>query len=63
MKRENLFISNELMGSNYHRQRFGKLTFRALALRQSERQKVTLETSAFQIFHGGNSTFKNSNCK
>ena len=33
---------------NCHRERLRKLTFRALALRQSE------------IFHGGNSTFINS---
>ena len=46
---------------NYHRERFRKLTFRALALRQSEgNEGLTLETSAFLIFHGGNSTFINS---
>ena len=34
------------------------MTFRALALRHNE--GFTLETSAFQIFRGGNSTFMNS---
>ena len=34
------------------------VTFRALARRSDE--GLTLETSAFEIFHGGNSTFINS---
>ena len=38
--------------SIYHRERLGKLEFQVLALHKSE-------TSAFHIFHGGNSTFKN----
>ena len=46
--------------SNYHRERFGKLTFRPLNLRIRSDKGLTLETSAFQIFHGGNSTFINS---
>ena len=45
---------------NYHRERFRKLTFRALALRLRSDEGLTLETSAFLIFHGGNSTFINS---
>ena len=47
--------------SNYYRERFGKLTLRALALRHRANDKgLTLETSAFQIFHGCNSYFINS---
>ena len=46
--------------SNYHHERFGKLTFRPLTLRIRSDKGLTLETSAFQIFHGGNSTFINS---
>ena len=42
---------------NYHRRGIEKLTFRALALCQSERRRVTLEGSAFQIFNGGNFSF------
>ena len=44
--------------SNYHRERFGKLTFRPLNLRIRSDKGLTLETSAFQIFDGSNSTFK-----
>ena len=44
---------------------FVLIKFRALALRQSEfvirsDEGLTLETSAFQIFHGVNFTFINS---
>ena len=49
---------------NYH---YGKLTFQLLAVCQSSDvlilssdQVLTLEMSALQIFHGGNSTFTNS---
>ena len=35
-RNKNLVLSNELTRLNYHRELFGKLTFRALALRQSE---------------------------
>ena len=51
---------------NYPRERFRKLTFGVLALRQSEALALSsgrglmLEMSAFKIFHGGNSTFINS---
>ena len=50
----------------YHRERFRKLTFRALAPRQNEAlalpsdKRLTLEMSTFKIFHGWNSTFINS---
>ena len=47
MKHEN---SNKSIKVEFnHRERFGKLTFRALALCSDE--GLTLETSAFQIFH------------
>ena len=51
---------------NYPRERFRKLTFGVLALCQSEAlalysgRGLMLETSAFKIFHGGNSAFINS---
>ena len=46
---ENLVLSKELIRSNYHRERFRKLTFRALAIRPDGR--LTLETSGFLISH------------
>ena len=52
MKHENLVLSKELIRSNYHRERFGKLTFRALAFRHS--------LWALLISHGCSSTFINS---
>ena len=36
-----------------------KVEIPLLAFRQSKDEGLTLETSAFQIFHGGNSTFIN----
>ena len=48
-----------------HDERFRKVTFRALALSQSKLESICsdegqmLETSAFYIFHGGNSAFIN----
>ena len=35
MKHENLDLSNEFIKVEHHRKRFGKLTFEALALRES----------------------------
>ena len=47
---------------NNHPEKLRKLTFRALALRHDIRsdEGLTLETSAFLIFHSGYSTFINS---
>ena len=45
---------------NYHRERFRKLTLRGIALRQSSDEGLTLETSAFEIFHNGNLTYINA---
>ena len=46
--------------SSCHRERFGKLMFRALNIDSDE--GLTLETSAFIIFHGDNSPFIISTC-
>ena len=54
MKHENLVLSNELIRSNYYRERYGKLTVR------SDEANAWNETSALQIFHSSNSTFINS---
>ena len=40
---KNLVLSNELIKVNYHRETFRKLTFRALALRQSECRSSHME--------------------
>ena len=60
VKHENSVLLNELRKVNYHRERFKELTFRPLTLRIRSDKGLTLETSAFQIFYGGNSTFINS---
>ena len=52
IKLENLILSNVLIRSNYHRERFGKLTSRALALRQRMKHlfEYNLKSSCPQSF-------------
>ena len=50
MKHENLVLSNELIKVELPQERFGKLTSRALALRQRERQKNKVEVEGSGLY-------------
>ena len=47
---------------NYHRERFRKLMFRALALRQSERRSVAFENCWFRISWGESGSAISASC-